>query len=186
MTNARGTSKVRVRDAKGRTEDDARDYVAREAQRQAYGHIFSEAELEQFARGDISPSWELGNIRFIFVAELDGKIVGVADLTDLDDGWMLVEPMYVLPGQQRAGIGRMLWQRCVDAARSRKAPGLRVWVLKRNKIGNAFFTKMGCKPKSEGELVLGEHREEAIGYEFRLPSGTLRVEPIKKPEPRKV
>lgn len=168
MTNAGRESAVRIRDARGRSEDNAREDVASEAQRQAYGHIFSQAELEQFARGDIEPSWELGNVRFIFVAELNGKIVGVADLTDLDDGWMLVEPMYVLPRQQRSGVGRMLWERCVEAARYRKAPGLRVWVLKRNEIGNAFFTKMGCKRKNEGELMLGEHREDAIGYEFPL------------------
>lgn len=150
------------------SEDDARDRVAREGQHQAYERIFSREEMERFARGDIIPSWELGNLRYAFVAELDGEIIGVADLTDLDDGWMLVEPLYVLPGKQRAGVGRMLWQRCVDAGRFRKAPGLRVWVLERNEIGNAFFRKQGCKPVSKGELVLGEHREAAVGYEFSL------------------
>ncbi|HVS07239.1 MAG TPA: GNAT family N-acetyltransferase [Candidatus Dormibacteraeota bacterium] len=147
-------------------EDDARTHVSTEAQIQAYKHIYSAEELKRFAEGKIEPSWELGNLRYAFVAELDGQIVGLADLTDLDDGWMLVEPIYVLPGRQRSGTGTLLWNRCKDAARYRNASGLRVWALRRNEIANCFYRKQGCQPKYEGELVIDQHHEAAIGYEF--------------------
>lgn len=138
------------------------------AARQAYGHIFNPGELEKFFAGDILPSWEQGNVRYIFVAEIDSEIVGVADLTDLDDGWMLVEPMYVVPGYQRSGIGTMLWRHCLKAAAYRKAPGVRVWALEKNQLANHFYVKQGCKPKYRGQLCVGEHCEPAIGYEFPL------------------
>lgn len=157
---------VRIRDAKLPAENEARERVSTEAQRQAYKDIFTPAELERFARGDIVPSWELGNIRYAFVAEVGNEIIGVADLTDLRDGWMLVEPMYVLPDHQRSGVGTRLWKQCLKGAAYRKAFGLRVWALEKNQLANNFYIKQGCKPRYTGQLCVGEHCEPAIGYEF--------------------
>jgi GNAT superfamily N-acetyltransferase len=149
-------------------EDDARTRVSTAAIKQAYADIFTPAELERFLAGDMVPSWEQGNLRHAFVAEIDREIVGVADLTELQDRWMLVEPMYVLPKLQRSGIGARLWNHCLRAASYREVPGVRVWALEKNRIANPFYIKQGCKAVSPGWLSVGEHREPAIGYEFRL------------------
>jgi GNAT superfamily N-acetyltransferase len=159
---------VRIRDAKMPAENEARERVSTEAQKQAYKDIFTSAELERFANGDAVPGWELGNLRYAFVAEIEGVIVGMADLTELRDHWMLVEPMYVRPDYQRSGIGTKLWTRCLKAAAHRKAPGVRVWALEKNQLANNFYVKQGCKPKHNGQLCVGEHCEPAIGYEFPL------------------
>jgi len=87
-------------------------------------------------------SWSEGVKERILVAELQGLIVGVADLMRLDDGWFLIEPMHVRRGYLHQGIGTRLFERCVETATLKGAPGLRVYSLRDNENANRFYRKM--------------------------------------------
>ncbi|GAA4025412.1 GNAT family N-acetyltransferase [Actimicrobium antarcticum] len=81
----------------------------------------------------------------VFVAELDGEVVGFAA------GKMLDEPkfgldaelaaIYLIPDLQRAGIGGRLVNMVARAQQEQGANGLITWVISRNKIARQFFEK---------------------------------------------
>jgi GNAT superfamily N-acetyltransferase len=140
-------------------------------------HIYTEEEMLRFEKeGELVPSWEQGKEKHRFVAMLDFHVAGLADQTQLSDGWRLVEPMHVLPKLWGCGIGKKLWQKCVEAAARVGAPGLRVWSLDRNEQANQFYRGRGCTPLDNGtltliahpELGITAHIEKATGYVYRL------------------
>jgi GNAT superfamily N-acetyltransferase len=87
-----------------------------------------------------------------FVAEHDGVVTGFSS------GLMLAEPkhgfdaelsaIYVVPGEQRSGIGRQLLGAVTAAQRGLGATGLIVWVLAGNRKARGFYEHFGA------ELVL--------------------------------
>jgi GNAT superfamily N-acetyltransferase len=149
-----------------------RQEVASAAMRASYVDLFriyTRDEMVSFETpGVLKPSWEQGKEERRFIAGLAGSIVGVADLTRLSDSWRMVEPMHVLPQFWGCGIGLMLWNKCVESARQRGAPGLRVWSLVKNKQADRFYRGRGCKPMCSGTLTLDRHIEDVTGYECRL------------------
>jgi GNAT superfamily N-acetyltransferase len=62
--------------------------------------------------------------------------LAVAFLALRDD---MVEHLYVRPDVQRAGIGSAL----LEAAKSRRPGGLRLWVFQRNRSARAFYARHG-------------------------------------------
>ena len=58
-------------------------------------------------------------VRYGFLAEIDGKIVGFAALEVYSKKLAEVRSLAVAPGHQRHGIGKRLVQACVDLARER-------------------------------------------------------------------
>jgi GNAT superfamily N-acetyltransferase len=65
----------------------------------------------------------------------------------------MVEHLYVEPSAQRAGIGSVL----LDAAKSRRPAGLRLWVFQRNEDARAFYARHGF---AELERTDGAGNEE--------------------------
>ena len=65
----------------------------------------------------------------------------------------IVEHLYVEPSAQRAGIGSGL----LDAAKSRRPAGLRLWVFQRNEGARAFYARHGF---AEVERTDGAGNEE--------------------------
>jgi len=70
--------------------------------------------LEQFSEG------------MVFVAELDGSVVGFAALEWRADGQADLDGLFVEPAMQRRGIGQSLLRHCVEAARSHGSTSLHV------------------------------------------------------------
>jgi len=62
----------------------------------------------------------------VFVAELDGTIVGFAAVLPRADGKMELDGLFVEPERQGGGIGRALVEYCSDFGRSRGSPALHV------------------------------------------------------------
>jgi len=62
----------------------------------------------------------------VFVAELDGAIVGFAAMLPRADGKMELDGLFVEPDRQRYGIGRTLVEHCCEFARQHGSPALHV------------------------------------------------------------
>jgi len=90
------------------------------------------------------------------VAELDGRIVGVAGLgpardDDLDAGTVELGMLYVLPDAWGHGVGRVLLAAGLD---QRPAPLHVLWVLEHNSHARRFYERNGFCP--DGARVLLE------------------------------
>lgn len=85
----------------------------------------------------------------VFVAELDGEIVGFAAGKMLDEERFGLNAelaaLYLQPRIQRVGIGHSLVRLVVAAHLAQGAHGLIAWVLSRNKIARQFYEKMGAE-----------------------------------------
>jgi ribosomal protein S18 acetylase RimI-like enzyme len=94
----------------------------------------------------------------VFVAELDGGIVGFAAL---EEGKL--EHLYVDPGHQGAGIGSAL----LDLAKEARPDGFRFWVFQRNEAARRFYEKHGCRLVETTDGAGNEEREPDALYEWR-------------------
>jgi N-acetylglutamate synthase-like GNAT family acetyltransferase len=63
---------------------------------------------------------------FVFVAERDGVVAGFSAVLPRDDGQMELDALFVEPSMWRQGIGKVLLDRCVEAARAHGAVALHV------------------------------------------------------------
>jgi GNAT superfamily N-acetyltransferase len=84
----------------------------------------------------------------VLVVRREGEPIAFIALQD-----DLVEHLYVRPEAQRTGIGSALLQ----AAKSRRPSGLRLWVFRRNQGARAFYARHGF---AEVELTDGATNEE--------------------------
>lgn len=79
----------------------------------------------------------------LFVAELDGKVVGFAAVEWRDDGQAELDALFVEPAMQRQGVGQSLVEHCAQFARLRGASSMHV-------IGNPhaarFYRACGFEP----------------------------------------
>jgi ribosomal protein S18 acetylase RimI-like enzyme len=85
----------------------------------------------------------------VFVAELDGDVVGFAAGKMLDEEKFGLNAelaaIYLEPEIQRAGIGRSLVRMVAAAHQAQGAHGLIAWVIARNKIARQFYEKLGAE-----------------------------------------
>lgn len=85
----------------------------------------------------------------VFVAELDGEVVGFAAGKMLDEEKFGLNAelaaIYLQPEIQRAGVGHSLVRMVVAAQQAQGAHGLIAWVLSRNKIARQFYEKLGAE-----------------------------------------
>ena len=94
----------------------------------------------------------------VWVAEVDGEVVGVAAL----DGASL-EQLYVLPGHQGQGIGGALLAR----AQGRAGDRLSLWTFQRNAAARAFYERHGFVAVEFGDGSGNEEGEPDVRYEWR-------------------
>ncbi|MFC5475083.1 GNAT family N-acetyltransferase [Paraherbaspirillum soli] len=112
----------------------------------------------------------------VFVAEIDGEIVGFAA------GMTLREPklgydseltaIYLIPSVQRAGVGRRLVAHVAATLAKAGANNLLAWVLADNHIARDFYTKLGAEPLTEQSFSWDGLELQEVGYGWR----TIRVE----------
>jgi ribosomal protein S18 acetylase RimI-like enzyme len=122
------------------------------------------------AKGDavFTISWVVPATGVTFLAFDGVTMVGALTLrpNPSDGGEALIEPMSVLPGQQRLGVGTELWRNVVVFSRRRGDSGINVYALDRNPMAMGFYPKMGCRVVGTGTLGLGAHTEPATHFWF--------------------
>jgi len=141
------------------------------------GHenIFTEEEIERVKAMKENElfvtSWPIPKTARTFVAAAGGNLIGVAQMRPqvptAHGEYALVEPMMVLPGQQRKGTGQSLWAVMAAASKQRGDKGMTVWALDRNpKAMNFYGTKLRLRTVGKGEFRLGDRIEATTEFRY--------------------
>jgi ribosomal protein S18 acetylase RimI-like enzyme len=99
----------------------------------------------------------VGHLR-VWVAESEGLVVGYAAL-----GPGELEQLYVRPGYQGRGVGRLL----LDQAKALEPQGLALWVFQRNTRARTFYEGHGFQLISFTDGSRNEEREPDARYAWR-------------------
>jgi ribosomal protein S18 acetylase RimI-like enzyme len=94
----------------------------------------------------------------VWVAESEGQVVGYAAL-----GPGELEQLYVRPGYQGRGVGRML----LEHAKTLEPRGIELWVFQRNTRARAFYEAHGFQPVSFTDGSRNEEREPDARYAWK-------------------
>jgi GNAT superfamily N-acetyltransferase len=94
----------------------------------------------------------------VWVAEIDGQVVGVAAF---DKG--ILEQLYILPTYQGLGIGGGL----LAAAKELNPDGLSLWTFQRNTRARAFYEHRGFVAVEFTDGSGNEEREPDVRYEWK-------------------
>jgi ribosomal protein S18 acetylase RimI-like enzyme len=141
-----------------------------------YTGIVPQAHLDSLTFESRLETWQrhsanIGLQRRLFVAVLDGQIVGYADCggerskdTEFDGE---LYGFYILEPQQKHGIDRQLFAAVQNSLRSRGFKKMLVWVLAENPSA-AFYWRMGGKKVREQHLEIGGANLLEWGYGYEL------------------
>ena len=106
-----------------------------------------------------------------YVAELDGEIVGWALGGPNREQRMIYSAelftIYLLPGYERRGIGRMLMNAVAKSLRSLGFDSMVVWVLKANQPAREFYGALGGIFVAQGEMDLDGIALPVVSYGWR-------------------
>src|SRR3954447_2640973 len=149
--------------------DDPMPYIVRRAAARDAGEI---AEVHTVARREAMPylphlhtddetrAWVAEVVlprQEVWVAEADGRVVGVTSLED-----DMVQQLYILPGYQGLGIGSAL----LALAKSRRPDGLRLYAFQRNTRARTFYEHRGFVAIAFGDGSGNEEGEPDVLYEW--------------------
>jgi GNAT superfamily N-acetyltransferase len=93
----------------------------------------------------------------VWVAEVDGQVVGYIGVSDHD-----LNDLYVRPGWQRQGIGTVL----LEQARAVSPDRLELWAFKRNAGARRFYERHGFVAIGETDGAGNEEREPDVRYRW--------------------
>lgn len=122
--------------------------------RATYRGVIPDAYLEGMRVDDSTALWTrvlsaASDKTSVFVAEMDGAVVGFAAGKALDEPRFGLDAelaaIYLQPDAQRAGIGRRLVSMVADAHQSQGANGFIVWVIATNKAARQFYEQLGAE-----------------------------------------
>jgi GNAT superfamily N-acetyltransferase len=147
----------------GAAEAETQFAVQREACLAAFPHVFP-PELYPFPDAAVRRRWR-DFAGTVLVAEEDGRVVGIAGVSDC---WL--NGLYVLPEYWRTGVAGELH----DAALAELADcaEVRLWTLEENHRARRFYERHGWRPSGETRVVPFPPNPLDVGYTFRreIPS----------------
>lgn len=133
--------------------------LARETWPSAYGKILSPAQIDymlakMYNAGELLHQLSQGQT--FIIAEEDGHDVGFAGFSVLDSAMALykLHKLYVLPGQQGKGTGRLLLAEVIDNVQRAKGKKLQLNVNRHNKA-LYFYQKQGFVMVDSVDLAIG-------------------------------
>ena len=113
--------------------------------------LHTDAEIRDWIRSVMVPTHE------IWVAEVDGRIVGFTALHD-----DLLGHIYVHPDEQSRGVGTAL----LDVVKRERPHGFRLWVFQKNEGARRFYERHGCRLVELTDGSGNEEREPDALYEW--------------------
>jgi GNAT superfamily N-acetyltransferase len=99
----------------------------------------------------------------ILVAEVDGRVVGVAAVAG---EWL--DALYVVPEHWSSGIGSALHDRALDDLRTLGASRCHLWVLEENEQARRFYERRGWRQNETTRLVPYPPHPIDVGYTREL------------------
>jgi putative acetyltransferase len=139
-----------------------RKAVPSDGDRIAYVHRTSKHEALPYLPDLHTPEedrWWVANILLphqqVWVAEVDGEIVGMVAVAD-----GFVQQLYILPGYQGLGIGSALLEKAIDLS-----PGdLELWAFQQNERARGFYERRGFVAVEFTDGANNEERTPDVRY----------------------
>jgi ribosomal protein S18 acetylase RimI-like enzyme len=94
----------------------------------------------------------------VWVAEVEGSVVGFAALAD-----RTLTNLYVEPDHQRTSLGAQL----LEHVKKQRPEGFELWVFQRNDGARRFYGRHGCRLVRLTDGARNEEREPDALYEWR-------------------
>lgn len=138
------------------TADDARALAELEVRAWRWAYVDFVAEEDMITVADRLERWTARGVDGAFVAEVDGRVVGVVQVDD--EGGL--RGLYVEPAAQGAGLGAELHDFALEELRRRGAEAATLWVFEANGQARGFYERRGW-------AVDGEMRTAADAPEVR-------------------
>jgi GNAT superfamily N-acetyltransferase len=121
------------------TADDARTLAELEVRAWRWAYVDFVAEEDMITVTERTERWEGRDVEDAFVAEVDGRVVGVVQVDDEAQ----VRGLYVEPAAQGAGLGAALHDFALDELRRRGAQAATLWVFEANGHARGFYERRG-------------------------------------------
>lgn len=113
--------------------------------------IHTDEEIRTWNTSEMFPQHE------VWVAELNGEVVGYAALSG-----ELLGHLYVRPADQDRGVGSAL----LDVVKRERPYGFRFWVFQRNEGARRFYERHGCRLVELTDGAGNMEREPDALYEW--------------------
>jgi len=124
------------------TQDDARALAELEVRAWRWAYVDFVAEEDMITVADRVERWEGRSAEGAFVAEVEGRVVGVVQVDD--EG--ALRGLYVEPAAQGAGLGAALHDFALDELRRRGVEAATLWVFEANGHARGFYERRGWAP----------------------------------------
>jgi len=124
--------------------------IQREAAVNAFGHIFPQ-DLYPFPSDDIRELWRetLADPEVeVYIAEAGGAAAGSVSVDD-----EFLRTLYVLPDQQRTGMGSALHDFALERLAARGCHTAKLWTLEENWSARRFYERRGWTLTEETRVV---------------------------------
>lgn len=118
------------------TQDDARAIAELEVRAWRWAYVDFVAEEDMPSVAERTASWEAAD--GVFVAELEGRIVGVVQVSDGE-----LRGPYVEPAAQGAGLGTSLYDFARERLRAAGYAEAVLWVFEGNGHARGFYERRG-------------------------------------------
>lgn len=128
-----------------------------DAVRDLCAHIWPDRDTEYLP--DVYPDWIVGDEKRTIAAEVDGRLVGIAQCTMLSDREAWCQGMRVHPDARGRGIGIQLIERLFDWARDHGALVARNMVFSWNTAGMGHSRAVGFEPATSFRWAFPEPAE---------------------------
>lgn len=104
----------------------------------------------------------------LLVAAHEETVVGYSMLSKNQEGSAELWAIYVLPGWQRHGVGRLLWDRACEIGLTLEADEMVLWVLDSNSNARRFYESQGARVDGERDFPVGEGSVREARYCLKL------------------
>lgn len=132
------------------TADDARALAELEVRAWRWAYVDFVAEEDMITVAERVERWEGRGVDGAFVAEVDGRVVGVVQVDDED----ALRGLYVEPAAQGAGLGAELHDFALEELRRRGAEAATLWVFEANGHARGFYERRGWSADGETTTTL--------------------------------
>ena len=162
---------ITIREALPEEREALGNEIAKPAWLDAFRHILPVEAMRAYFEGSLEVTcdyWSQRGERLAgYVAEADGKRVGLVNIGTYAGGDGEIRSLYVVPGWQGKQVGKRLWEYAMAEFKTRGFKTVHVWTLA-GAASCRFYETMGCQPMGTGSLLLGPHSTMCMHYQKEL------------------
>jgi GNAT superfamily N-acetyltransferase len=98
-----------------------------------------------YEKGELAYWISRSRDNLLLVVEMNGSIIGFTYAKLMSWHWALIDNFYILPSFRKEGVGKILWNACIQNLRSKGIKYVSTIVRRKDTIAIAFLQSLGCK-----------------------------------------